>query len=212
MKTILLLRPEGLNAADAAFFESRGYDQQIVTPISSLRLRSIGTEDCKAIQAADWIFFTSQTPVKSVLAVSSSKVKIAVIGRKTAREVEESGCKVDFISPVETKEDFVAAWRQQYQLPQKIVYPKSNLAGSFPLQAHEFIAYDNLPNRSSFEKISVLLKNQEIDAVYLTSPSNWQRFYQIYQDFSWQSLTLIALGNTTYKAIEDTGCQVLLKA
>lgn len=208
MKKILLLRQD--NRQDAAFFEQKGY-AAISLPLSQMKLRALTEVDIRVIKQADWLIFTSQTAVEQVLSVlDNPKVKIAAVGEKTAEKIESFGFQVAFTPEKQTKAGLLAEGNFQG----KILYPKSNLADEQleeVLGAQGLVCYDNLPLNENLAELEQLLAQKSLSAVYLASPSAWRRFYSLYRHYP-QALELIAIGETTKRAIEkDSFNNILCK-
>lgn len=218
--TLLLTRGTGLNQADRQKFEDLGW-QTVTVPLSVIQACPISPPNVTNIRHADWLIFTSQAPVAEVLQVAQPGVKIAVIGAKTAQAVINQGFSVSLISPKESKKALVAAFLAQVPHGAKIVYGKSQLADNAleeqlaeEYQVTSFVAYENHCPPESRQQIWQLLAEKKLQAVYLTSPSAWQRFKAIYEaapEKIGDDLQLIAIGQTTLTAIEATGYQGILK-
>jgi uroporphyrinogen-III synthase len=68
-KTVLLTRPLAMNAEDQVRFRAQGYERFYEIPLCEIKQLPITEAIKRKINAAEWIFFTSQAPVASVLAV-----------------------------------------------------------------------------------------------------------------------------------------------
>ena len=206
MKRILLTRQKSVE--DKKFFENKGYECQIL-PLSKLVLRELSVAEIAELNQSTWLIFTSQTPVQMILSHLKTPIKIACIGKKTADEIRKYGYTPDFIAQDSTKTKMLADWQAKYAEQGQVFYPMSNLAESIaPFK--NVICYDNQAIPENMEKLKVLLENRQIDAVYLTSPSAWHRFYQLYKDYNYP-LEIICIGTTTQVAIEKTGYKATIK-
>jgi uroporphyrinogen-III synthase len=213
MKRILLTREN--SKEDVEFFTRLGFSCEIL-PLSELVVREL-TEFERAILAeSDWIFFTSQTPVKMILSVLSVKIKIACIGEKTAQAVRACGFEPDFVASQSTRTEMIEQWQQQFSGAVQIFYPMSNLAQPLEIsgvQVKNVVCYENrLPEHAltALSERFLSKTHEKISAVYLTSPSAWYRFQSVYEKMSF-SLELIAIGKTTQRAIEKSGYSAILK-
>lgn len=163
---ILLTRLADLNELDQAFFIAKGYQTQIL-PLTEISLRKLSANEIAEIKATQWLFFTSQVPVESILKHAQSSVKIAVIGQKTAQAVINAGFTPTFISPKETKEMLLTTWQKAYPKKTRILYPKSQLADNNVEQmltnyeVQSFIAYDNLFPLRSQKKLEKVLETKK---------------------------------------------------
>ncbi|KAF1299268.1 hypothetical protein BAU15_01075 [Enterococcus sp. JM4C] len=214
--TILLTRAETLNTADQEFFEQMGYQTQII-PLAEIVQLPLSQRAVKNLRNAEWLFFTSQAPVLSVLKQANKASKVAVIGKKTAAIVRNSGFSVDFISPIETKAAMVSAWKEHYPESTTIFYAKSQLADTYVAQqlvgnytVYAQTTYENRLPEVAASRLQKMQQVKAIQAVYLTSPSAWRRFRSIYQG-EIKELQLIAIGPTTQQAIQQDGFQAIRK-
>lgn len=218
--TILLTRGTGLNQGDRQMFEKVGW-QTVTVPLSVICPLPITPTMAAAIRQADWLVFTSQAPVIPVLQEAKLGVQIAAIGTKTAQAVANAGFPVTLISPQENKKALADELKAKLPHGAKIVYGKSQLADraleedlAADFQVTSFVVYENKCPRESREKLWQLLAKGQVQAVYLTSPSAWQRFKAIYEAAPRQTdapLQLVAIGATTLAAIETAGYQGILK-
>ncbi|MDM8213450.1 uroporphyrinogen-III synthase [Enterococcus hirae] len=211
-KRILLTRTEQKNHADSRRFAALGYESCMVS-LSEFVFAPATPRLKQTINRADWLFFTSQTPVRYVLALTETAKKIAVIGEQTAEAVKKAGAAVDFISPEATKAALIRTWQTRFSAGQHIFYPKSQLADDFlerELGRRHAVAsavvYQNRFPASSRKKLRALLAARRIDAVYLASPSAWRRFFSVYQPFSQTvPLEIFVIGTATQAAVRKVG-------
>ncbi|GBG96689.1 uroporphyrinogen-III synthase [Lactococcus termiticola] len=209
MKRILLMRPD--NREDKAFFEARDYEVMEL-PLVRYELLALSPEALAELKTSDWLVFTSQRPVESILAhLEPGELKISAVGQKTAEKIESLGFAVDFMPSIATKASFISEWPAPGQ---KIFYPKSNLADDSlarTLGAKEVVCYEHQEDVANLELLENLINFMALDSVYFTSPSSWQRFYKIYQKHPFP-IDIIAIGETTKKAIQaDLSVDVLEK-
>lgn len=211
-KRILLTRTEQKNQADSQRFAALGYESCAVS-LSEFVFAPMTKQLKKTINHADWLFFTSQTPVNYVLALVETVKKIAVIGEQTAEAVRKAGATVSFISPEATKAALIRTWQIRFPAGQHIFYPKSQLADDFlerELGRQHAVAsavvYQNHFPASSRKELRALLAARRIDAVYLASPSAWRRFFSVYQPFSQTvPLEIFVIGPATQAAVRKVG-------
>ena len=104
-----------MNAADQIRFRAQGFGRFYEIPLCEIKQLPITEAIRRKINASEWLFFTSQAPVASVLAVieKGRRPLIAVIGKKTGEMVRSCGFEVAFVSPQETKKQFVSAWQEK---------------------------------------------------------------------------------------------------
>ena len=218
-KAILLTRPLAMNAADQIRFRAQGFGRLYEIPLCEIKQLPITETIKNKINAAEWLFFTSQAPVARVLAVidKGHRPLIAVIGKKTGEVVRSCGFEVAFVSPQETKKQFVSAWQEKFPTGTSIFYPKSQLADDYieELLGSEndvtgSVLYHNVFLEERKAELTELLKMGKLSAVYFASPSAWKRFFSVYDQTEKKPLVFYAIGDTTKKAINDSGYEAVL--
>ena len=218
-KAILLTRPLAMNGADQIRFRAQGFGRFYEIPLCEIKQLPITETIKNKINAAEWLFFTSQAPVASVLAVieKGRRPLIAVIGKKTGEVVRSCGFEVAFVSPQETKKQFVSAWQEKFPTGTSIFYPKSQLADDYieELLGSEndvtgSVLYHNVFLEERKAELTELLKMGKLSAVYFASPSAWKRFFSVYDQTEKKPLVFYAIGDTTKKAITDSGYEAVL--
>ena len=208
-----------MNGADQIRFRAQGFGRFYEIPLCEIKQLPITETIKNKINAAEWLFFTSQAPVASVLAVieKGRRPLIAVIGKKTGEVVRSCGFEVAFVSPQETKKQFVSAWQEKFPTGTSIFYPKSQLADDYieELLGSEndvtgSVLYHNVFLEERKAELTELLKMDELSAVYFASPSAWKRFLSVYNKTKKKTLVFFAIGDTTKKAINDSGYEAVL--
>ena len=208
-----------MNGADQIRFRAQGFGRFYEIPLCEIKQLPITETIKNKINAAEWLFFTSQAPVASVLAVieKGRRPLIAVIGKKTGEVVRSCGFEVAFVSPQETKKQFVSAWQEKFPTGTSIFYPKSQLADDYieELLGSEndvtgSVLYHNVFLEERKSELTELLKMDELSAVYFASPSAWKRFLSVYNKTEKKTLVFFAIGDTTKKAINDSGYEAVL--
>lgn len=208
-----------MNAEDQLRFRAEGFDRFYEIPLCEIKPLPI-TEAIKTkINAAEWLFFTSQAPVANVLAVidKGRHPLIAVIGKKTAEAVRSCGFEVAFVSPQETKKQFVSAWQESFPAGTTIFYPKSQLADDaieellgIENEVTGSVLYHNVFLEERKAELTVLLNLGKLSAVYFASPSAWNRFLSVYNKSDKKPLIFYAIGATTKNAINKSGHEAVL--
>ena len=208
-----------MNGADQIRFRAQGFGRFYEIPLCEIKQLPITETIKNKINAAEWLFFTSQAPVASVLAVieKGRRPLIAVIGKKTGEVVRSCGFEVAFVSPQETKKQFVSAWQEKFPTGTSIFYPKSQLADDYieELLGSEndvtgSVLYHNVFLEERKAELTELLKMDELSAVYFASPSAWKRFLSVSNKTEKKTLVFFAIGDTTKKAINDSGYEAVL--
>ena len=223
MKNIVLTRLIEDNQDDRVFFQEKGF-KTIEIPLLTLSKRNASDLFEKNLNQSEWVFLTSQHAAKfffqSQIIDQLQKKKFAVIGAKTAQVLLAHRVAVDFQALVPTKQTMFEEWSNLFVTPTTIFYPKSNLAdhlGEAELLAkghclHTSILYDNVFSENSQRLLKKCLVEEEVSAVYLASPSLWQRFLSVFIETGLTKMPeLYCLGSTTQQAIAKDGYEVCMK-
>ena len=151
------------------------------------------TELLQNAEQFDWIFFTSKNGVanffKHLIDVKGSteltkQVKKAVIGSKTAAELDYYGYAPDFMSEGNTSEEMLEQFYREYQPDnQKILLALGNLADDTLLnrlskenEVTRINVYETVKPKSADAAILEAIKQDEYDLIVFTSPSTFQNF------------------------------------
>jgi hydroxymethylbilane synthase len=177
----------------------------------------------------DWIFFTSKNGVanffKHLIDVKGNtelpkSSKIAVIGYKTALELDYYGYAPNFISEGNTSEDLLNQFYEVYK-PQnlKILLALGNLADnilsnrlSVQNKVHRINVYDIIKPEKADAEIIDLIKNDLYDLIIFTSPSTFCHFCSFYDMGQIGKLKMASIGLTTTKAINEAGFEPVITA
>ncbi|EOL49983.1 uroporphyrinogen-III synthase [Enterococcus caccae] len=223
MKNILLTRLIEDNQEDRVFFQGKGF-KTVEIPLLTLRKRNASSSFEKKLNQCEWVFLTSQHAAEfffqNQMSDQLQTKKFAVIGVKTAQVLLAHHVAVDFQALVPTKQTMFEEWSSRFMMPTTIFYPKSNLAddlGEAELMAkghclHTSILYDNVFSENSQRRLKKCLVEEEVSAVYLASPSLWQRFLSVFMETGLTKMPkLYCLGSTTQQAIARDGYEVCMK-
>jgi len=233
---ILITRPEGKAEAMADLVrEWNGIP--VVFPTISIGEPEDWTavdETIQNLSRYDWIVFSSVHGVQYFCDRASNllgdlkscwKVKVAVVGEKTANAIKERKIAVDLIPEHFTSEKLVEAFQSIPLDGKRVLYVTGDKGRqtivkglqSQGAQLDRVNAYHNvLPDVSQFEEILEQLKNGSIDFFTFTSPSTYQNFSEIIQEQDedpksfFQDHTAVAIGPVTAEALEDSGFSQVL--
>ncbi|MDP4163570.1 MAG: uroporphyrinogen-III synthase [Bacillota bacterium] len=175
-----------------------------------------------SLHTYDWIIFTSNVAVETFLSFFSKKEysnlpKIAVIGERTKRILNENGLKVRFLPTEYVSETFAEEFSHIVQTNERVLIPKGNLARDVIAETlrkkgvtvEEVIVYETyMPDESRF-KLAEMLTNKEIDILMFTSPSTVEHFMGIVAEYKLQSkiehCLISCIGPVTKEKIESFG-------
>ena len=162
----------------------------------------------------DWIIFTSTNAVRFFFEKVPPKLitsKIAVVGSKTKKMIEEFGLTIDFMPSEFTGKQLAN------ELPinsnQQILIPRSNLAKNDSVEILEnkncnvetISIYENTPIRYSKEELNKVF-NQKIDFITFTSGSTVTVFQQL--GFPLTQEKVICIGPETAKIAEQNNIKI----
>jgi len=181
------------------------------------------------IDTLDWIFFTSKNGVanffKHLLDIKGStelpsSVKKAVIGGKTALELDYYGYAPDFISSGNTSEDFLKQFYNDCRPQNKnILLSLGNLADDALMNSlskennvKRINVYQTIKPKTADLSILDLIRQNKYDLIVFTSPSTFYNFCSFYDPSDIKLLKIASIGATTTTAIENAGVKPLLTA
>ncbi len=152
---------------------------------------------------ADWAFFYSQNAarffVENVSSETLSKLKLAALGPGTAAVLTALGHPPQFVGdgdPDRTAWYFMGAAKGQTVLFPRASDSRKSVQSCLGEQytVLDLVVYENTP-RTDFEL-------PKFDVLTFTSPLNVQAFFA---KKTWQGEHVVAIGNTTAKALADLG-------
>ncbi|WML45570.1 uroporphyrinogen-III synthase [Neobacillus sp. PS3-40] len=182
-------------------------------------------EYLNALHTYDWIIFTSNVTVETFLSFVGpegiiTSPKIAVIGKRTEKVVEEKGLRVEF-SPTEyVAEAFVEEFLPNLQIGVKILIPKGNLARDYIADSlrkngaivDEVVVYETYMPEESFTKLAIAMENQELDILLFTSPSTVDHFMDTIKELGLESCLsgclIGCIGPSTEKKLKSYNLKV----
>ena len=183
----------------------------------------------KDLAIYDWIFFTSKNGVanffKHLIDVKGStelpkSMKIAVIGYKTALELDYYGYAPHFISEGNTSEDLLVQFHEVYKPKNlKILLALGNLADDTLSKSlapknkvHRINVYEIIKPEQVDNEILDLIRKDLYDLIIFTSPSTFCHFCSFYDKDLIGKLKMASIGSTTTKAINEAGFEPVITA
>jgi uroporphyrinogen-III synthase len=176
----------------------------------------------------DWIIFSSAKGVRYFwnrareVNTKKYKNKIAVVGKKTLKELESLGLKADLIPETFSAAGLIESFRCEKIKGNRILNPTSEIARD-ELQVglenmgaivDQITVYKNECNQNqSIDHILNAIEQNEIDAVLFFSPSAFNCFIQILGseicvNLKKSNVVIAAIGSTTASTIEIAGYNV----
>lgn len=149
----------------------------------------------KSIDTYDWIIFTSNVTVETLLSFYNKQElalfpKIAVIGERTQKVLNENGLKVSFLPSEYVAEAFAAEFAPYVKEGDRILIPKGNLARDVIAESlrkkgaavDEAIVYETYMPEDSRVLLSEKLAKKDLDILLFTSPSTVEHFMDVVKE------------------------------
>ncbi|MCL4481614.1 MAG: uroporphyrinogen-III synthase, partial [Bacteroidetes bacterium] len=183
----------------------------------------------KHLSSYDWLFFTSRNGVahffKQLIDQTGSSelpvtLKIAVVGSKTASELEYYGYSPTFLGKEHGSSELAAEFHKAYQpTNQKILLSMGNLADDTlknqlgaENQVERIDVYETCQPKQADPLIMKRIEEGQYDLILFTSPSTFAHFSSFVDKKILGNLKIGSIGTTTSKAIRDTGFEPKLTA
>ena len=186
-------------------------------------------QELNRISDYSWLILTSVNSVlllDSILRKSNStwklfeSLKIACIGKATAKKVRELGGQVSLVPPRFQAESLAEELSKSPLLGQKILLPRA--AGSrqvLPQQlrkagasVEEIHIYQAELAQHSKEDLKKLLSAGQVDFLTFTSSSTVRNFAEIAGDLPWQTIPVICIGPITAETLREYGVEPAAEA
>ncbi|MEG0731226.1 MAG: uroporphyrinogen-III synthase [Vagococcus sp.] len=178
--------------------------------------------DCPK-EKIDWVFFTSVNTVKYLdKTFDLTKYQIASIGNKTTECLNKNGVTVDFQPTHAVAECFADEWLAKQTKSQRVFLPNSALARpvlnkKLTASNHEVMeehVYTTIFEETAKNELKLVLQENSIKDVMLSSPSIWQHFKEVADEMfvdlsNWR---LYSIGPITSRAVEASGETVFKEA
>lgn len=181
------------------------------------------------LDSFNWIVFTSPNGLKFFFASLfelqhnyglPEHLKIAVVGKKTAAQLECYGTSASFINLGNTAEDFVADFYHRVNSGDRVLFPIGNLARtviedkiSKKAICTRILFYETLLPETVDSNILQLITEDKYDMIVLTSPSSCTNLLQLISRKSDPSkLRLVCIGQTTSSEVIRNGIEPLITA
>lgn len=181
------------------------------------------------LEQYQWIIFTSKNGVasffKQLIKVKGNttlpdNLKIVVIGKSTATELDYYGYAAYFTGTKNTSNDLLSDLSKEYDLKnQNILLALGNLADNTLeielIKANSVTrinTYQTVKPESADTKIMDLISTNQYDLIVFTSPSTFHNFCLFFGTNDISKLKMASIGDTTSKAILARGAKPLITA
>lgn len=197
--------------------------------IKPAKLQQEEAQKIRRLSGYDWLFFTSRNGVAHFfsrlieLTGSSelpSTLRVAVVGTKTAAELEYYGYSPAFTSNEHGAAELAADFLQNYQPEgKKILLALGNLADGTlenllgaANRVDRVDVYETCPPRQADPVLMKQVADGQYDLILFTSPSTFTHFVSFAGENFLKNLKIGSIGTTTTKAIRTAGFEPLLTA
>ena len=174
-------------------------------------------DQLKLCNLYDWLIFTSQSSVKAFhtkmvkyqLDASFFTAKIAVVGVKTAKAIENLGLSVDFIPSIFSADVFIQEFPQIASSADRCLFVRGNLAkdtitAGLDYEVDEWTIYETVELECNKERVQQLLQSEENCSIVFTSPSTAEVFHRsIGATTGYEQITVCAIGHITKGFLES---------
>lgn len=185
----------------------------------------IQSNDEMLLQSAlrsDWLIFTSQNGVDAFckklarhhLDASSFQGKVAAVGEKTAKLLEENGLTVSFMPSIYSADVFVKEFPTVSGVKPNCFFirgekAKDTLRNNLPFSIWEWDVYTTVENNEFIEPLLDTIKTSEHPIIIFASPSAVDCYHKyIVPTFGWDKVKIASIGHITTKALEQFGANV----
>jgi hydroxymethylbilane synthase len=230
-KTIISTRAADADEELSRMLQSHGANV-VNCPMIKIESTEFTTGDkevFRQLDQFDWLFFTSRNGVihffKQLMDLQGgtslpSSLKIAVIGAKTAAELDYYGYSPHFTASGNTSEALASEFKKQVNPEnKKLLLALGNLAGQ--ALEKELIAGNEIQRLNVYQTVqpekieetaASLISYDRYDCILFTSPSTFNNFYEQMESRLSAPLKMASIGPTTTKAIAAKGLQPLVTA
>jgi uroporphyrinogen-III synthase len=230
-KIIISTRPADANDDLPQLLQNAG-SKVVSLPMIQIEPASLKTNEISKLQNLDqfnWIIFTSKNGVasffKHLIEINGNttlpaSLKIAVIGEKTAAELDYYGYAPFLSGEKNTSENFINELIAKHNLQaQNILLPIGNLADnsiqnrlSPANEVTRINIYHTTKPANAKQKIMDQVANDNYDLIVFTSPSTFNNFCYFYGTTNLTKLKIASIGTTTTSAIQAMGVAPLITA
>jgi uroporphyrinogen-III synthase len=197
--------------------------------VKPLPLSEYAIQQLKNLDSFNWIVFTSPNGIKYFFAclfdlqnnyVLPDRLKIAVVGKKTAASLECYGTSASFINLGNTAEDFVADFFHRVNLGERVLFPIGTLARSViedkiskKAECVRILFYETvLPEKINEHALNLIVEDK-YDMIVLSSPSCCNNLLQLVEGKADPAnLRLVCIGQTTAAEVIHHGLEPLITA
>jgi len=230
-KIFISTRPQGQSAELENLLTEESATLLLMPTIEvrPLTLDEFGWNQLKNLDSFNWIVFTSPNGLRYFFArlfdlqnhySLPEHLKIGVVGKKTASQLECYGTSAEFINLGNTAEDFSADFYHRISPGERVLFPIGNLARSViedkiskKADCTRVLFYETvMPEAINNDAFQRILKD-EYEMIILTSPSSCNNLLSITNGkIDPSKLRLVCIGQTTSAEVIRNGIEPLITA
>ncbi|MFB4165386.1 uroporphyrinogen-III synthase [Alteribacillus sp. JSM 102045] len=223
--TVLVTRPARQAAGLARLIEERGGTAEVLPLIHPVRLQEEWNQQLRILKELtyDWVVFTSANAVRffqEALEESNTallkNVRIAAVGRKTAKSLQKAGWEIDLMPDDFYAEELAKLLRKKVKAGERVLFPKSararnvipavlNEAG---VLVTEMPLYTSAPLYENKYTLQQLVREKRLDVLTFASPSSVKVFCGFLKDMEtsmWENIPVICIGPITQNETDRFG-------
>lgn len=212
MKTILITREEKLDKSLEKIAKEKGlkilYCPLIKTQIVDFEIPDLEKYEFLIITSKNALkYFLKKVPLENVL-----NKKVIAVGDKTKKYLQNLGFK-EIIVPQESSAKGIEKLLNEERFKnKKFLFIRAEKGQKIKNEnTYLLIVYKTVFNRpDNLKECEKLIKEGKIDYILFSSPSTFYSFKESFKDYKeiLNKLKIVAIGNTTKKAIEEEGFKV----
>ena len=230
-KVFISVRPEGQSAEleNLLSEESATLLSMPTIEIKPLPLGEFGWTQLKNIGSFNWIVITSPNGLRyffeRLFELQNNyglpaHLKIGVVGKKTAANLECYGTSAEFINLGNTAEEFSVDFINRINKGERVLFPIGNLARSViennisqKADCTRVVFYETVLPETTNEKALGLIIKDQYDLIIVTSPSSCNNLLHLLSGKTDPTrLRLVCIGQTTSAEVIKNGIEPLVTA
>uniref|UniRef100_UPI003216A6BE hydroxymethylbilane synthase n=1 Tax=uncultured Draconibacterium sp. TaxID=1573823 RepID=UPI003216A6BE len=230
-RTIISTRPVDTNDTLPQLLKNAG-STVLPLPMIQIEQTNISPSESDKLKNLDyfhWIIFTSKNGVasffKQLIEINGNtslpdSLKIAVVGEKTAAELDYYGYAPHLSGKKNTSENLIQELIDKYNpQAQNFLLPLGNLADntlenrlSAANEVTRINVYNTVKPYKADKEILKTVSNNDYDLIVFTSPSTFKNFCHFYGTEKLADLKMASIGTVTTTAINEAGATPLITA
>jgi len=204
----------------------------ITIPVQNIQKASAFSDQStvnKLVSEAEWVIFTSANAVDYFVQNITTECKndlhkkrIAVVGEKTKKKVQEYGVSVTFMPEKYTGQALASELGKLLENETNLLFVKGSLASDrvptilsqLGHNVKELTVYETVPNRESEHQLIEILSTNGIDILTFLNPYSVDQFYQLIEKKidlkKMNEYKLACIGEVTVEKAKQLGFQHII--